>query len=85
MDKDDEIHMQDVPKQFYDWMTPFHGSSTEEIRDDEEEGAMWIMASILDIVDQVFLSTTITQFHRGSLGCFGKKSKGIFPFCSMCN
>ena len=43
--------MQDAHKRFYDWTTPFHGSTTEEIGDNEEEEAMWIMASILDIVD----------------------------------
>jgi hypothetical protein len=53
-DKDDEIRMRDAPERFYEWTTPFHGSMTEEVGDEEEEEAMWIMARIPDIATEFF-------------------------------
>ena len=55
-EKDDEIRMKDAPERFYDWSTPFHGSTSEKITDDEEEEAMWIMSRIAQVSDEFFSS-----------------------------
>jgi hypothetical protein len=48
-DRDDEIRRLDAPERLFDWKTPFHGSSGEEITEEEEEEALWIMGRIPEI------------------------------------
>ena len=53
-DKDDEIRMADVPERLFDWTTPFHGATTKEFSDEEEEEAVWIMTRIPDVHFEFF-------------------------------
>jgi transcription elongation factor SPT6 len=53
-DRDDEIRRLDAPERFFDWTTPFHGASGEEISEEEEEQAFWIMGKIPDIASEYF-------------------------------
>jgi transcription elongation factor SPT6 len=50
-DRDDEIRSKDAPERLFDWKTPFHGASNsgDEITEEEEEEAMWIMGRIPEI------------------------------------
>lgn len=48
-DRDDEIRRSDAPERFFDWKTPFHGSTGDEITEEEEEEALWIMGRIPEI------------------------------------
>jgi hypothetical protein len=53
-DRDDEIRRLDAPERFFDWTTPFHGATGEEISEEEEEEAFWIMGKIPDIASEYF-------------------------------
>ena len=58
-EKDDEIRMRDAPERFFDWTTPFHGATTKEISDEEEEEAVWIMGRIPKIATEFFSSPPV--------------------------
>jgi hypothetical protein len=54
-DQDDEIRRLDAPERFFDWKTPFHGSTDGgEITEEEEEEAMWIIGRIPEIASEYF-------------------------------
>lgn len=54
-DKDDEIRRMDAPERFFEWKTPFHGSTEGgEITEEEEEEAMWIIGRIPEIASEYF-------------------------------
>jgi transcription elongation factor SPT6 len=76
-DKDDEIRMRDAPERFYEWTTPFHGSTTEEIGDEEEEEAMWIMARIPDIATEFFSPPPSLSLTEDLSAALEKRQKAI--------
>lgn len=76
-DKDDEIRMRDAPERFFEWTTPFHGSKTEEIGDEEEEEAMWIMARIPDIATEFFSPPPSLSFTEDLSATLEKHQKSI--------
>lgn len=61
-DRDDEIRRLDVPERFFDWKTPFHGSSDGGgLTEEEEEEAMWIVGRIPEIASEYFAPTQSTE------------------------
>jgi transcription elongation factor SPT6 len=69
--------MRDAPERFYEWTTPFHGSTTDEIGDEEEEQAVWIMARIPDIATEFFSPPPSLSVTEDLAAALEKRQKSI--------
>jgi transcription elongation factor SPT6 len=61
-ERDDDIRQKDVPERLYDLDTPFYGSETDGLTEQEERQARWIAARIHDVALE--LSSASMEYEK---------------------